>query len=184
MTVKGAIKSEVAKNFMCLRKKNNLTQKALADKLGVKNNTISQWENGTNAIDVEMLCRACDIFNVSISDIFGPFGKNRRDDLTYEEMVMILHCRSLNAPGKKRVYDYIDDLMVSGKYTCNAPANHSTACENKRPDISSTKNHAAPYTAAGGDTSNLKEAQHIYDQSIGVDACSQQHMQLPSDMQT
>ena len=42
------IKEIVEKNILYYRKKNKITQKQLADKLGVKHNAISAWENGVN----------------------------------------------------------------------------------------------------------------------------------------
>ena len=38
------IKDVIAKNLLFLRKKNKITQKKLAEKLGVKHNAISSWK--------------------------------------------------------------------------------------------------------------------------------------------
>ena len=48
-----------------------MTQKELAEKLGVQHNTISTWENGINSIDVDTLYKICIILDISINDIFG-----------------------------------------------------------------------------------------------------------------
>ena len=53
-----------------IRKKNKFTQKELGKKLGVKHNTISSYENGTNEPDQDVLFRLAHIFNVSINDFF------------------------------------------------------------------------------------------------------------------
>ena len=45
------IKEIVAKNLVDLRKKNNLTQKQLADKYNVTYQAVSKWENGKNMPD-------------------------------------------------------------------------------------------------------------------------------------
>lgn len=66
-----SIKDEIAKNILFYRKKNKLTQKELAEKLGVKHNTISCWEKGTNDIDIATLFNMAQIFNVSITDMYG-----------------------------------------------------------------------------------------------------------------
>lgn len=65
------IKETVAKNLLYYRKKNKITQKELADKLGVKHNAISSWENGVNSIDIDTLFRVCQIFGVTVNDMYG-----------------------------------------------------------------------------------------------------------------
>lgn len=53
-------------NLKILRLKNNLTQQELGDILRVSDKTVSSWENKRSNIDVEMLCKIADTFNVSI----------------------------------------------------------------------------------------------------------------------
>ena len=67
------IKEEVAKNLQYFRRRAGLTQKALAEKLGVRNNTISQWENCVNSVDVDSLFKACCILGISVNDIYGKY---------------------------------------------------------------------------------------------------------------
>ena len=65
------IKKKVAENIRFYRKKANLTQKQLAEKLGVKNTAVSNWENGQNSIDTELLFRVCDVFGITINQMYG-----------------------------------------------------------------------------------------------------------------
>jgi SOS-response transcriptional repressor LexA len=54
------------KKIICqLRKANNLTQKDVADYLHVQRATYSRYENGTNAISLEILCKLADLYNVT-----------------------------------------------------------------------------------------------------------------------
>lgn len=64
------IKEIVAKNLAYYRKQNKITQKALAEQLGVKHNTISSWENGFSSIDIDTLFRVCQIFEISVNDMY------------------------------------------------------------------------------------------------------------------
>lgn len=64
------IKEIVAKNLLYYRKKNKITQKELADKLGVKHNAISAWENGVNSIDIDTLFQVCKIFGITVNDMY------------------------------------------------------------------------------------------------------------------
>ena len=65
------IKETVAKNLLYYRKKNKITQKELAEKLGVKHNAISSWENGVNSIDIDTLFQICKIFGISVNDMYA-----------------------------------------------------------------------------------------------------------------
>ena len=66
----GNIKDQIAKNLLYYRKKSGLTQKQFAEKLGVKNSAVSNWENNLNSIDIETLAKACEIFGISINDMY------------------------------------------------------------------------------------------------------------------
>jgi repressor LexA len=51
---------------------NDMTQKDLGEKVGVKHNTISLYENGTNEPDSDTIFRIAKILNVSIDALFPP----------------------------------------------------------------------------------------------------------------
>lgn len=65
------IKQNIAKKIYYYRKSAGLTQKQLAELLGVKNTAVSNWENGQNSIDTETLFKVCEIFKVTINDMYG-----------------------------------------------------------------------------------------------------------------
>lgn len=52
--------SVFAEQLKTLRKKNSLTQKELAEKVGVKQNSYANWENGNREPNIEMLVRIAD----------------------------------------------------------------------------------------------------------------------------
>lgn len=52
------------------RKNAGLTQKELGFRIGVKHNTISGYENGTNEPEQNILFAIADVLNVSINDLF------------------------------------------------------------------------------------------------------------------
>ena len=54
-----------------IRKENNLTQKELADKLGVTFQAVSKWENGKNIPDIAVLKQISDMFNINIDNILN-----------------------------------------------------------------------------------------------------------------
>ena len=54
-----------------IRKENNLTQKELADKLGVTYQAVSKWETGKNIPDIAILKQISDEFNINIDDLLN-----------------------------------------------------------------------------------------------------------------
>lgn len=54
------------------RKRNKMTQKDLGLKIGVKHNTISGYESGTNEPEQNILFAIADVFGISINDLFPP----------------------------------------------------------------------------------------------------------------
>ena len=53
------------------RRKLNITQEALAQKLGVTNQAVSKWESDQCCPDVMLLPKIADIFEISIDMLFG-----------------------------------------------------------------------------------------------------------------
>lgn len=56
-----------------LRKLHNVTQKELAEKLNVARGTLANDEIRTRTLGFTTLVRICDVFNVSICEIFEKY---------------------------------------------------------------------------------------------------------------
>ena len=67
---------KIGKFIYDLRKKYNLTQKELADKLSVTAQAVSKWENGRGVPDIEILKKLSEEFNVSITELIEGEEKN------------------------------------------------------------------------------------------------------------
>lgn len=59
-----------------LRKKNNLSQEQLAEKLGVSRQAISKWESGASLPEIENLIMLSKCFNVSIDYLVKEEGES------------------------------------------------------------------------------------------------------------
>ena len=56
--------------FLCLlRKEKGLTQRELAEELGVTDKAVSRWEKGKNYPDIEIVQRIAEFFDVSINEL-------------------------------------------------------------------------------------------------------------------
>ena len=62
---------KIGKFIKDLRIKNNLTQKAFADKYNVTYQAVSKWENGKNMPDLSLLKEICKDFDVSLDDLIN-----------------------------------------------------------------------------------------------------------------
>ena len=61
----------LAKRLAMYRRKCGLTQKELAEKLGVANTTVSGWERAASSIDIDTLYKVCGIFGITLGEMFG-----------------------------------------------------------------------------------------------------------------
>lgn len=62
------------------RKKRGLTQKELAEKLGVTDKAVSRWETGKGFPDVSLLIPLAEVLDVSVSDILCGEAANSQKD--------------------------------------------------------------------------------------------------------
>ncbi len=63
------IKEIIAQNLIELRKKNNLTQNELAEKLNYSDNTISRWEHAEITPSIETLDQIAKIYSVPVESL-------------------------------------------------------------------------------------------------------------------
>ena len=59
----------ISKNLLFLRKRANLSQEALAEKLDVSRQTLAKWENGESVPDVIHCDRMAELFDISLDDL-------------------------------------------------------------------------------------------------------------------
>ncbi len=62
---------DISQRIILLRESKGLTQERLADMVGVKNTTISAYENDINFPSLEVLIRLANIFNVTTDQLLG-----------------------------------------------------------------------------------------------------------------
>ena len=62
---------KIGKFISKCRKNKNLTQKELAEKLGVSDRTVGNWENGRNMPDLSLFKPLCDELDISINDLMS-----------------------------------------------------------------------------------------------------------------
>lgn len=82
--------AKVAKNIRQFRKEKAITQEALAEKLNVTRQAVSNWENDKTQPDIDSLERLSEIFEVRIEELI--YGKNKftqdESDKTRQKNIM------------------------------------------------------------------------------------------------
>lgn len=82
------------------RSRAKMTQGVLAEKLGVTNRAVSNWESGTNGVDVDLIPAICAALDVSPNELLGTPTK---EGLAEESISFAKAFESLDAPGKAAV---------------------------------------------------------------------------------
>ena len=81
------MKYEIGSRIRRYRKENGLTHEQLADKINVTKNRVSNWEQGINRPDADILADICRALNVSPSNLLGVYLSS--DDLNERERRVI-----------------------------------------------------------------------------------------------
>ena len=63
-------------NLKCAREKKNMTQKEVADSIGVAKSTYSLYESGNREPNVQAIKKISDVLNVSADELLGLNSEN------------------------------------------------------------------------------------------------------------
>ena len=86
----------------------DLLQKDLAEKLGVRSNSISNWEKDQNYPDIETIAHICDILEVSASYLIEDCDKLNQETMTPPEQAHIKKYRTCDERGRGMVDTVLD----------------------------------------------------------------------------
>ena len=75
---------KIGKFILECRKEKKLTQAELAEKLGVTDKSISNWENGRNMPDLSLFKLLCELLDISINDLIS--GEKVSEDKYQEKL--------------------------------------------------------------------------------------------------
>ena len=90
-----------------LRRSKELTQVQLAEKLGVKKQSISNWENDNIAPSIDMLIKIADFFQVSTDYLLGR-------DVREASATQVLDITGLTPRQIEHIQYIVDDLRQGG----------------------------------------------------------------------
>ncbi len=83
---------KIGKFIKDIRKKNNLTQKDLADKYNVTYQAVSKWENGKNMPDISILKEICNDYNKDINELLNDkkFSKKYKSKIFIMIIILLI----------------------------------------------------------------------------------------------
>lgn len=104
------MKYEIGNKIRKFRKESGLTQEQLAEKINVTKSRISNWEQGINRPDADIIGNICRALNVSPSDLLDVHLTD--DELNVHEKKVIRAYRA-----KKDLQQAVDILLGIGDNT-------------------------------------------------------------------
>ena len=112
------IRKSIIENMIFYREKRGMKQKELAEIIGVKANTVSTWEGGTNAPSLQALYKICKALNISISDLFGKYANEQTaDGLSKELQELLKKAEDLTEEGQGKLLEHSE--LLGYKYKKN-----------------------------------------------------------------
>ncbi len=98
-----------------LRKEYKLTQKELADKLGILDTSISKWERGINAPDISYLTELSKIFHVTVQELLSGERNFKKKEIEVNHHSKVLEVANLSKSfGKRKILDNINLTIYEG----------------------------------------------------------------------
>ena len=77
-------------NLKKARKRCGLTQRQLAELIGAKHNSVSNWETGQNEPDTQTICKLCDTLSITANDLFGATSSVASQSISRDELKFAL----------------------------------------------------------------------------------------------
>lgn len=97
-------------NLKILRKRINLTQKEVADAVGITFQTYSYYETGRTNPTPEMLCKLADFFGVTVDELLGRTPQ-LFDDARIERPEVLDLFEQLNVAEQERALGYMERML-------------------------------------------------------------------------
>lgn len=110
----GDIRERLMTNIERVIETSGISKKEISEQLGVSPAAISNWIKGRNSPDLETLIKFCDMFHLTLNDIYSADPIKSGPDIAKKQLMA--NYNSLNLTGRMKLLDLSDDLVASGKY--------------------------------------------------------------------
>ena len=106
------LKKQIGANIASYRKRMQLTQAGLAEKLNYSDKAISKWERGESAPDVQTLVQLADLFDVTVNELLEDPNALPANPGAVERVLSGAVERTLKRKADKRVILSLAGLLV------------------------------------------------------------------------
>ena len=106
--------SNIGDKIKQVRVARNLTQQDLADKMGLKRNTISQWESGSRNVSVEQLIEIARVVGVTL-DYFNDAPPERTMFQLMAQLESVFTSADIPESDKDKAYQDIMQIYLDSK---------------------------------------------------------------------
>ena len=91
---------KIGRFIAACRKRANLTQLQLADKLGITDKAISKWERGITMPDTSIMLELCDILGISVNELLSGEESNMENSSQKNEQLLLDMAKELEKKNK------------------------------------------------------------------------------------
>ena len=91
---------KIGRFIAACRKRANLTQLQLADKLGITDKAISKWERGITMPDTSIMLELCDILGISVNELLSGEKINMENNNQKNEQLLLDMAKELEKKNK------------------------------------------------------------------------------------
>ena len=92
--------NKIGRFIAACRKRANLTQLQLADKLGITDKAISKWERGITMPDTSIMLELCDILGISVNELLSGEKINMENSSQKNEQLLLDMAKELEKKNK------------------------------------------------------------------------------------
>ena len=92
--------TKIGRFIAVCRKKANLTQLQLADKLGITDKAISKWERGITMPDTSIMLELCDILGIRVNELLSGEKINMENSSPKNEQLLLDMAKELEKKNK------------------------------------------------------------------------------------
>lgn len=105
---------KIGKFILQLRKEKGMTQKQLAEKLGVTDRAISKWENGRGMPELSLMKALCDELGISVNELLSGEKIEKEDyqEKLEENILNTIEYTSKNVERKNCVVQFIFGVLI------------------------------------------------------------------------
>ena len=93
------------------RRKNNLTQAALAEKLGITDRAVSKWERGKGLPDVSLMLDLCEILGITVNELLNGEKISMENNNQKNEQLLLEMANELEKKNKT-IWSYMWVIMT------------------------------------------------------------------------